>query len=114
MGRMKDIRLLDRIPLPWRKWRVVLTVAAADDVPQRLPRRGAALVMRGEQPTWIAFDCPCSDHHRLLVNLDPARSPTWALAGSSPLTLSPSIDDVGGARRCHYFIRGGKIRWAHD
>jgi len=49
-----------------------------------------------------------------MVNLDKARSPKWELIHRSPLTLFPSIDDAAGDRRCHFFMRKGKIQWAHD
>jgi len=113
MGSLR-IRLRHWIPVPWRKWRVVLTVDAADAIPDHIPSRAAVVVKRDGTPTWVAFDCPCRRGHRVMVNLDPARRPTWALQSASPLTLSPSIDDHSGARRCHFFVKQGRIRWAHD
>ena len=101
-----------RAALPWRKWQVVLQVEAGDDVPEDLPPRTAALVAPGGQPTWVVFDCPCGAGHRIMLNLNPARRPWWVLRSRVPLTIAPSIDDVGHRRRCHFFVRNGKVRWA--
>ena len=96
--------------LPHRKWRLVLLVDEADEVPERLPRRGAVLVGAAEKPKWIAFDCPCRQGHRVMLNLDLRRLPAWSLVSQRPLTRSPSIDDY--AVGCHFFLRQGKIKWA--
>jgi hypothetical protein len=102
--------------LPWvgGKLRVVRIVAAADEVPDRLPPRGAVLVGSLERPTWVAFDCPCVDRHRVMLNLDSRRRPTWTMQSSNPLSLHPSIDEFRDQKRCHYFIRGGKVQWVPD
>jgi hypothetical protein len=99
--------------LPWagRKLRVVEVVDAADEIPDRLPRNGAILVGSLNHPTWVAFECPCVDHHRVMLNLDVRRRPTWAMQSAKPLTLRPSIDESRGAKRCHYFVRNGKVEW---
>lgn len=99
------------LPLPWRRWRVVLRVEAADEIPERLPRRGAVLVASQDHLKWIAFDCPCRERHRIMMNLDPARRPRWQVTKVKPLTLAPSVDDVTTRRRCHFFVRGGRIAW---
>lgn len=99
--------------LPWtrRKYRVIQVVDVADEVPERLPRDTAVVVGSLEHPKWIAFDCPCSERHRVLLNLDPRRLPMWSLRSSKPLTLYPSIDYQGSAKRCHYIIRKGQVLW---
>jgi Family of unknown function (DUF6527) len=97
--------------LPRRKWRLVLLVDEADEVPERLPHNTAALVGPAEQPKWIAFDCPCRRRHRIMLNLDRRRLPAWSLVSQQPLTLSPSIDDYAMGR-CHFFLRQGRIKWA--
>lgn len=114
MADMKPIRWWQWLPLPWRRWRVVGRVEAGDEVPDSLPPKGAVLVGLTAQPTWVAFDCPCSDSHRLMVNLDSHRRPFWRIDSVRPLTIRPSIDDVTANRRCHFFIRGGKIIWARN
>ncbi len=47
-------------------WRIVVVVESADEVPQRLPYNGAALVGSTDRPKWIVFDCPCQTGHRIM------------------------------------------------
>lgn len=108
---MGSIRWIDWLPLPWRKWRVVAQVEAGDEVPAKLPSKGAILVATGERQTWIAFDCPCNRGHRIMVNLDPTRRPRWTVSARAPLTLRPSIDGRTPFGRCHFFIRNGSVTW---
>ncbi|MEY2426448.1 MAG: hypothetical protein QOI61_2020 [Actinomycetota bacterium] len=109
---MKPIAWWHWLPLR-RTWRVVSVVDAGDQVPERLPSRGVVLVGSRQRPTWAAFDCPCDTDHRLMINLDPARRPTWHIEATRRFTLRPSVDDVTNSRRCHFFIRNGKVIWAH-
>ncbi len=112
-GRMK-IRWWDW--LPFRRWRVVEIVDDADEVPAQLPPNGVALVGDAKHPKWIVFDCPCRGGHRIMINADRNRKPSWqlGLAPTKRLTISPSVDYADGQRRCHYFVRDGKIVWAKD
>ena len=48
-----------------------------------------------------------------MVNLDRSRHPFWSVDSLKPLTVRPSIDDITPERRCHFFVRGGRISWAH-
>jgi hypothetical protein len=102
--------------LPFRAWRTVGRVESADEVPDRLPRNGSVIVVSGGLPKWIVFDCPCRKGHRVLLNTDPGRHPAWAVSRSwrGKLSISPSVDFHDGARRCHYFVRNGRIIWAKD
>lgn len=106
-------RLSDWGWLPWnrRTFRVSQVVDAADEVPEHLPRYAAVVVGSLERPKWIAFDCPCRERHRVLLNLDPRRRPAWSLRSAKPLTLYPSIDYQELGRRCHYIMRKGKALW---
>lgn len=97
-----------------RRLRVVEVVAAADEIPGRLPTNGAVMVGTIERPAWVAFDCPCVEHHRVMLNLDARRRPAWTVQSTKPLTLRPSIDEFRGNKRCHYFIRKGKVEWVRD
>ena len=101
------------LPLPWRVWRVVGQAGAGDGVPDRLPDKGVVLVGAPGSATWAAFDCPCRTGHRLMVNLDRSWHPFWSVDCLKPLTIQPSIDDITPERRCHFFVRGGRISWAH-
>jgi hypothetical protein len=100
--------------LPFQRWRIIGAAESADEIPDRLPRNAAALVADQARVKWIVFDCPCRTGHRIMLNADPGRRPRWALPQTSPLTISPSIDSQGDRRRCHYFIRNGRVEWAKD
>jgi hypothetical protein len=100
--------------LPFQRWRIVGQVELADEVPERLPRNGVALVGTPSRAKWIVFDCPCRTGHRIMLNADSGREPWWTLNQVKPLTISPSIDFQGSQRRCHYFVRSGQIVWAKD
>ena len=103
------------LPFPWRAWRVVGYVPAADEVPDRLPHKGVVLVGVPDHSAWAVLDCPCRTAHRLMVNLDKGRRPAWAIECLKPLTIRPSIDDVSPGRRCHFLVRSGRVTWAaHD
>lgn len=109
---LRRISIWNWLPWPGRKFRVIQVVEAADEVSERLPRNGAVVVGSMERPTWIAFDCPCEEHHRVMLNLDTRRRPAWTMQSAKPLTLRPSIDELRPGKRCHYLIRKGKVRWA--
>lgn len=98
--------------LPLFGWRIVAVVESADDVPERLPRNGVVLVGDITQPKWIAFDCPCRTGHRILLNADQTRRPYWTVSHGRKLSVAPSVDYNSPHRRCHYFIRNGRIAWA--
>ena len=99
---------------PWRKWRVVDYVSAADEVPDAIPYRGVILVGTHQHPTWAALDCPCRTGHRLLVNLDNRRCPYWKISSTQRLSIWPSIDSIAHGQRCHFELSGGTIRWAQN
>lgn len=101
-----------RLPLPWFRWKILLFVEAADEIPAHLPAKAAVLAGgTPDQPSWIAFDCPCRRGHRVMLNLDRKRRPVWTVRQVSPLTLSPSINDFTIDTKCHYFIRQGRVEW---
>jgi len=100
-----------KVQLPFKKWRVVVSVEAADEIPPLLPEYGAAVVRSAGRAKWLAFDCPCGKGHRIMLNLDPSRRPVWRLVNDSPLTVSPSVDDQGLGRSCHFFIERGRVLW---
>ncbi|WP_410052902.1 DUF6527 family protein [Bradyrhizobium sp. SZCCHNS1049] len=90
-------------------------VESADEIPVKLPRSTAVVVGDISRRKWIAFDCPCRSGHRIMLNLDRDRSPFWQLSTvDGPLSLSPSVNYYDGRRRCHYFIRDGKVDWVGD
>lgn len=85
-------------------------VASVDDVPIRLRQRQAVIVGTSYEK-WLAFECPCRNGHRVLLNLDNSHYPRWRVANEYPLTLAPSVDEKSAAGRCHYIVRDGRIRW---
>lgn len=105
------IRWWQWLALPWRRWQIVLSVGEADEVPGRIPPMSAVIVDAESGPKWLAFDCPCSRHHRVLLNLSPRRKPRWSVQSQSPLSLIPSVDEFSNGERCHYVVHRGKVRW---
>lgn len=99
---------------PFQPWRIVGFADSADEVPNRLPRNGIILVGDQRRLKWLVFDCPCRTRHRIMLNADPARRPMWKLSQGGRPTILPSIDYRGQDRRCHYFLRNGRIAWAED
>jgi len=98
--------------LPFQPWRTIGLAESADEVPDRLPRNGVALVGSPDRIKWIIFDCPCRRGHRIMLNADIGRAPHWQLNGDWRLSITPSIDYDSSEMRCHYFIRNGRIIWA--
>lgn len=87
------------------------TVSAPDELPNQLPKKWVVLAGPAEEPTWAALTCPCREGHRILVNLDSRRFPYWLIESNQPLTIEPSLDIVNSNRRCHFFVRNGRIQW---
>ena len=108
-------RWYERLPLPWRRWRVTHVVESAAEVPELLPYRGAALVVFARnRPGWLVFACPCARRHRVMLNLDPKRYPWWQTRDLDPLTIQPSVNHLSNSSRCHYFIHGGRVVWTNN
>jgi hypothetical protein len=96
--------------LPRRSWRVVGLVAEADFVPRRVPKRGLVIVGSRSDPQWLVFRCPCGAD-RVMLNMNPARRPTWRAKTFEPPSIRPSVDTVHRGRRCHYLLTDGRIDW---
>lgn len=80
------------------------------DVPDVLPRRVLAVV--GEPAAWIVFECPCGTGHRIMVRArSHDRVAHWSLVNADALTLRPSVDSVLPDRRCHFWLREGRVEW---
>jgi hypothetical protein len=90
-------------------------VASRSDVAELPARRTVMVVGSPERPKWAVFACPCGHGHGIAVNLSPARLPAWSLTdGDHGPTLYPSVDSVTDGRRCHFWLRDGRVHWAHD
>jgi len=98
--------------LPRRRYEVLGSVDAADEIPDRLPRRGLVVVQAEDTPTWVAFDCPCDRRHRLLMPLGVGPGHRWRLTDNRYPSLKPSVDSFDAGRRCHFFLTEGRIQWA--
>lgn len=92
-------------------WEASGAAEAADLVPAVIPHQTAVLVGAASRPQWLAFDCACGTGHRIMLNLEQTRKPSWKLMSRRPLTVKPSIDYHGPDRRCHYYITKGRIQW---
>ena len=91
-------------------FRRVLVINSVADVPERV--EGGTIVLVGsERPKWAIFDCPCAAGHRVTLNLQPLHWPVWKVdLRGERVTIWPSVD-VRDARRCHYFVIDGVVRW---
>ena len=107
-------RWLQWLPIRRSTWRVVDGATSGADIPTMIPPRGAILVRSLEADRLLAFDCPCQERHRIILNLDEDRYPHWQVRERDPLTLWPSVDDRGEGRRCHFVLRNGTVRWVLD
>lgn len=93
------------------RYKAVRIFPSRSDVPNRLPRRVVAVV--DGNPGWIIFECPCGTRHERIELMRTPRGglPTWRLSvDSDSPTIHPSVDYIG-RRRCHYWLREGRVRW---
>ena len=111
MVKVGKISLFDWFP--FQKWRIVCSVEAADEIPEKIPLNGSVLVADHNHQKWLAFDCPCRSGHRIMLNLDKKHRPFWRISNERSLSIHPSVDFETKDRRCHYYIKNGKIMWAH-
>ncbi|MBN9605805.1 MAG: hypothetical protein J0G30_04270 [Actinomycetales bacterium] len=95
----------------WGRWKITSRLRSVADVPERLPQRHAILVGGIDFDKWLVFECPCRRGHRVVLNLDLGRWPSWRIASAIPLTIQPSVDEESSVGRCHYFVRKGRVRW---
>jgi hypothetical protein len=86
-----------------------------EHLPSVLPRRAVAIIGSVERPKWAVFACPCGHGHNISINLSRRRLPYWTFEdeGRGP-TMHPSIDAKDPERRCHFWVREGRVRWAID
>lgn len=98
---------------PRRRWRIVAQVAEADLVPDQIVTHGIVTVGSPSAGKWAVFDCPCGSE-RIMLNLDRTRPPAWSLSQSllRGASIHPSVDTHHDGRRCHYYIRTGRVLWA--
>ncbi|MFT3864591.1 MAG: DUF6527 family protein [Solirubrobacterales bacterium] len=103
----------------WRRRRLtrprvdrIRRYARQADVPTEIPRHELAVVGDPARPKWLVFECPCGEGHRLQVNLDAAGAASWRLDDhDGGVSIHPSIDYCGSERRCHFWLRCGRVHW---
>jgi hypothetical protein len=104
----------------WRRRRMtrprldrVRSYARRADLPANLPRHELAVLGDPVSPKWLLLECPCGNGHRLQIDLDARHAPNWRLERRGP-DVYPSIDYRGPERRCHFWLKDGRVRWALD
>ena len=125
-GLLGPLRPLLRRIATWRKhgrslferltpgpWRLEATVSDMDNVPAHIRPHRAYLVATATHRKWLVFDCPCGTGHRIVLNLDRSRRPTWTvrLCKKGAVTLRPSVNYRDDRLACHYVLSNGRIRW---
>jgi len=88
----------------------VIVVPGRGELPLVMnPRR---LYQLGDPGKWAVFECPCGRGHVIELNLAHPGRARWALTIDSEGRSSarPSID-FKGTKRCHYWLRAGRIDW---
>jgi len=94
------------------RFRHVDRVSTLSDIPVAMPSDRVVLAGPSERPKWAVFMCPCDRGHRITLSLQSSHWPHWQLRMERGLpTFYPSID-VPNEWRCHYWIKGGRVRWA--
>lgn len=87
----------------------VMVVPSQGDVPTPLPRRKVVLI--GSPPKWAVMACPCGHNHRIDLNLAHGDRARWTVEGRRRPSISPSVDVKNPGSRCHFWLRGGQVRW---
>lgn len=94
------------------RYRTVQHYPTRTQLPPTLPRRTIAVIDGPHGPKWIIVPCPCGHKHRIELVADPSHHPAWRLTETPDgATISPSVD-VHQPRRCHFWLRHGRVHWA--
>jgi hypothetical protein len=108
-ARLIDIWRRLRITKP--RYRHVDYYASQSEVPGSIRRHTIAIVGTVSAPKWALFECPCGTNHRVVLNLAPSQWPCWTIEKrDAGINMAPSVD-VREGRRCHYWVRGGRVTW---
>lgn len=65
----------------------------------------------GSPPKWAVMACPCGHNHRIDLNLAHGDRAQWYVEGRKRPSISPSVDVKDPGRRCHFWVRDGRISW---
>lgn len=96
---------LSRPTYPRARW-----APSRGDVPSPLPRRRVVVV--GAPPKWVVMACPCGHGHTINLNLANEARARWRIDLSNRPSISPSVDVKDPERRCHFWLRDGRVDWA--
>lgn len=89
-------------------------VGTISDVPDDLDQSVFYIAGTSSLPKWAVFICPCERPHRVTLSLQSSHRPHWRVRiRSGRVTVWPSVD-VRDWRRCHYWIRDGRVQWVPD
>lgn len=83
--------------------------------PEELPPSTVIVVKDGHFEKWACLRCPCGCGEKLMLSLNQARRPCWAvtLDWLGRPSITPSINQLN-ACRCHFWIKGGIVEWCRD
>lgn len=97
-----------------RQFRTVIRVPELRDVPEVLDPHILYVAGSRALPKWAVLLCPCERPHQVTLSLQPTHRHRWRVRdGWRGPSLYPSID-VANWRRCHYWVRDGRIIWVAD
>ena len=85
---------------------------SAAALPDQLPRR--VLAVAGDPAAWAVMECPCGTGHQLKVRIRAhGQATVWDLNQTEGRpTLDPSVDFDSKGRRCHFWLRNGRVIWS--
>lgn len=88
--------------------------SSAAALPERLGRH--VLAIAGDPSAWAVMECPCGNGHRLKVRIRAQGDATvWTIDdGDGGPSLRPSVDFDSAERRCHFWLREGRVKWVSD
>ncbi|MEE4540163.1 MAG: DUF6527 family protein [Erythrobacter sp.] len=79
-------------------------------------RRGTLVIVKdGKLEKWACLRCPGNCGEKLMLSLNPARRPRWAvkLDWLGRPSITPSVHQLN-ACRCHFWITRGTVHWCED
>jgi hypothetical protein len=84
---------------------------SAASLPEQLPRRVVAVA--GDPAAWAVMECPCGTGHRLTIRIRPhGQATVWKFTQTERRpSLYPSVDYDSPGRRCHFWLRDGRVTW---
>jgi hypothetical protein len=83
-------------------------------LPDDLDRHELALVGSSfGAAKWAVFECPCGTGHRIMVPLNHRTGSSWRVSTTAGRpSLRPSVDSLDDGRRCHFWLRDGRVYWS--